>query len=52
MPAGGYFGRALVVDAGAGTSQMLALPDDLLRAYLGGAGLGTWLHAPPGAAAA
>src|SRR6516164_2547020 len=50
MPAGGYFGRALVVDAGAGTSQTLELPDDLLRAYIGGAGLGAWLlHrlAPP-----
>jgi len=43
MPAGGYFGRALVVDAGAGTSQTLELPDDLLRAYVGGAGLGAWL---------
>ena len=43
MPAGGYFGRALVVDAGAGTSQTLELPDDLLRAYIGGAGLGAWL---------
>ena len=43
MPSGGYFGRALVVDAGAGTSQTLELPDDLLRAYIGGAGLGAWL---------
>src|SRR6516162_8565460 len=43
MPAGGYFGRALVVDVGAGTSQILELPDDLLRAYIGGAGLGAWL---------
>ena len=51
MPAGGYFGRALVVDAGAGTSQTLELPDDLLRAYIGGAGLGAWLMhrlGPPG----
>jgi len=43
MPAGGYFGRALVVDAGAGTSQVLELADDLLRAYIGGAGLGAAL---------
>src|SRR6516164_3324268 len=43
MPAGGYFGRALVVDVGAGTSQVLELPDHLLRAYIGGAGLGAWL---------
>src|ERR1700749_5066493 len=43
MPAGGYFGRALVVDAGAGTSPTLELPDARLRAYTGGAGLGAWL---------
>jgi aldehyde:ferredoxin oxidoreductase len=43
MAAGGYFGRALVVDATAGASEMLTLPDELLRAYIGGAGLGTWL---------
>ena len=52
MTAGGYFGRALVVDASAGTSRTLPLPDELLRAYLGGAGLGAWLMhrlAPPGA---
>jgi aldehyde:ferredoxin oxidoreductase len=39
----GYFGRALVVDAGDGTADELALPEHVLRAYLGGAGLGTWL---------
>ena len=52
MPAGGYFGRALVVDVGPGTSQTLELPDDVLRAYIGGAGLGAWLMhrlSPPGA---
>src|SRR5438132_7606407 len=52
MAAGGYFGRALVVDASAGTAYTLPLPDELLRAYLGGAGLGAWLMhrlAPPGA---
>src|SRR6266516_8055709 len=51
MAAGGYFGRALVVDAGAGTAHTLPLPDELLRAYIGGAGLGTWLMhrlGPPG----
>ena len=51
ITAGGYSGRALVVDVGAGTSELLPLPDGLLRAYLGGAGLGTWLlHrlGPPG----
>ena len=53
MPAGGYFGRALVVDVGDrdAASAPLPLGDDVLRAYLGGVGLGTWLlHrlAPPG----
>jgi aldehyde:ferredoxin oxidoreductase len=43
MTAGGYFGRALVVDASTGTSEVLPLPDELLRAYIGGAGLGAWL---------
>jgi aldehyde:ferredoxin oxidoreductase len=52
MAAGGYFGQALVVDASAGTAYTLLLPDELLRAYIGGAGLGAWLMhrlAPPGA---
>jgi aldehyde:ferredoxin oxidoreductase len=52
MTAGGYFGQALVVDAGTATAFPLPLPDDLLRAYIGGAGLGAWLMhhlAPPGA---
>ena len=50
MPPGGYFGQALVADATDGTSEVLPLPDDILRAYIGGAGLGAWLlHrlAPP-----
>jgi aldehyde:ferredoxin oxidoreductase len=50
VPAGGYFGQALVVDAGTGVATALPLPDELLRAYIGGAGLGTWLMhrlAPP-----
>src|SRR5918999_5474412 len=42
MPPGGYFGRALVVDLD-GTAEPLALPDELLRATIGGAGLGTYL---------
>jgi aldehyde:ferredoxin oxidoreductase len=52
MPPGGYFGQALVVDATAGTAQTLSLPEEILRAYIGGAGLGVWLlHrlGPPGA---
>ena len=43
MPAGGYFGRALVVDVTDGTSTTLPLPEEVLRAYVGGAGLGAWL---------
>src|SRR5215831_15440397 len=52
MAPGGYFGQALVVDAGTASASTLPLPDELLRAYLGGAGLGAWLMhrlAPPGA---
>jgi aldehyde:ferredoxin oxidoreductase len=51
MTAGGYFGRALVADASTGSADVLPLPDAVLRAYLGGAGLGAWLMhalAPPG----
>ncbi|MGQ0464710.1 MAG: aldehyde ferredoxin oxidoreductase family protein [Sporichthyaceae bacterium] len=53
MTAGGYFGRALVVNV-VGTEAAgaaLPLPEQVLRQYLGGVGLGTWLlHelAPPG----
>jgi aldehyde:ferredoxin oxidoreductase len=53
MAPGGYFGRALVVDVGgtAATGRGLDLDERVLRAYLGGVGLGTWLlHrlTPPG----
>src|SRR6476646_96746 len=49
---GGYFGQALVVDVDgdSATAAPLELEEDVLRAYLGGVGLGTWLlHrlAPP-----
>ncbi|PSK97735.1 aldehyde:ferredoxin oxidoreductase [Murinocardiopsis flavida] len=40
---GGYCGQALVVDVTDGSSTVLPLPDHVLRGYLGGAGLGTWL---------
>jgi aldehyde:ferredoxin oxidoreductase len=43
VPAGGYFGRVLVVDVTSGTSEQRPLPDSVLRGYIGGAGLGTWL---------
>jgi aldehyde:ferredoxin oxidoreductase len=53
MAPGGFFGRALVVDVDGGlaTGAPLELDDKVLRAYLGGVGLGTWLvHrlGPPG----
>ena len=50
VAAGGYFGKALVVDVGTATGEALPLDDAVLRSYLGGVGLGTWLlHAlsPP-----
>jgi aldehyde:ferredoxin oxidoreductase len=42
---GGYFGRASVVDVDgtAATRRGLDLDERVLRAYLGGVGLGTWL---------
>ncbi len=52
MPPGGYFGRVLVADATSGTSHHRPLPESVLRGYVGGAGLGTWLLcrlAAPGA---
>jgi aldehyde:ferredoxin oxidoreductase len=51
VAAAGYFGRALIADVSDGSASALPLPDELLRAYLGGAGLGAWLMhrlAPPG----
>jgi aldehyde:ferredoxin oxidoreductase len=41
--AGGYFGRALVVDLADAGAETLPLRDEVLRAYIGGAGLGAWL---------
>src|SRR5919204_6625296 len=40
---GGYFGRALVVDLESGAAEAMPLPEPVLRAYIGGAGLGAWL---------
>src|SRR6187200_3558548 len=51
MEPGGYFGRALVVDVADASADTLPLSEDVLRSYLGGAGLGAWLMyrlAPPG----
>ncbi|MGH3549210.1 MAG: aldehyde ferredoxin oxidoreductase family protein [Pseudonocardiaceae bacterium] len=49
-PPGGYAGKALIVDVTGSDATVLALDDAVLRAYLGGVGLGAWLlHrlAPP-----
>ena len=45
MAAGGYFGQALTVDVarGSATGTTWPLDEAVLRAYLGGVGLGTWL---------
>jgi aldehyde:ferredoxin oxidoreductase len=48
---GGYFGRALIVDVGTARAEELELPEEVLRRYIGGAGLGAWLMhrlCPPG----
>ncbi|HEY0451107.1 aldehyde ferredoxin oxidoreductase family protein [Actinophytocola sp.] len=52
MAAGGFFGRALIVDVGGrdATGTPFELEERVLRSYLGGVGLGTWLMhrlAPP-----
>jgi len=47
----GYHGRYLRIDAGRGLAEFVPLPEDVLRHYLGGVGLGTWLlhrEAPAG----
>jgi aldehyde:ferredoxin oxidoreductase len=51
MPPGGYFGKALLVDLSTGSGQTTTIEEPILRSYIGGAGLGTWLmheHCPPG----
>ena len=48
----GYHGSVLVVDASTGTSRLDPLPDDVLKAFIGGIGLGTYLlytYCPAGA---
>jgi aldehyde:ferredoxin oxidoreductase len=42
-PLGGYFGRALIIDVASGENAVKTLDESVLRAYIGGAGLGTWL---------
>ncbi|HWE09974.1 MAG TPA: aldehyde ferredoxin oxidoreductase family protein [Solirubrobacteraceae bacterium] len=42
-PPGGYFGRALIVDLDHGTGHAEPVEEPVLRSFIGGAGLGTWL---------
>ncbi len=49
MP-GGYHGRYLRIDVTTGRSRWIDLPEPVLRRFLGGVGLGTWLllrESPP-----
>ena len=43
MPPGGYFGKALLVDLDKGSGTAEPIDEPVLRSYIGGAGLGTWL---------
>jgi aldehyde:ferredoxin oxidoreductase len=43
MPPGGYFGKALLVDLSTGSGRSEPIEEPVLRSYIGGAGLGTWL---------
>jgi aldehyde:ferredoxin oxidoreductase len=45
VTAGGYFGRALLVEVSGGTAsgRSVEIDERVLRAYIGGVGLGTWL---------
>src|SRR3954469_2028193 len=48
----GYHGRALHVDLSTGTWRDVEIPEEALRAFVGGIGLGTYLlhrECPPGA---
>jgi aldehyde:ferredoxin oxidoreductase len=43
MPPGGYFGKVLFVDLSTGSAETERIEEPVLRSYIGGAGLGTWL---------
>jgi aldehyde:ferredoxin oxidoreductase len=48
---GGYHGRYLRIDVTDGSARWVPLPEAVLRRFVGGVGLGTWLlhrEAPPG----
>ena len=51
MTRGGFHGWYLRFDLSAGTGARVPIPEDVLRRYLGGVGLGAWLlhrESPPG----
>ncbi len=51
MLRGGYHGAALFVDLASGRAERVPLAEEVLRRFVGGVGLGTWLLAkadPPG----
>ncbi len=43
MPPGGYFGKVLLVDLSTASGTAVPIEEPVLRAYIGGAGLGAWL---------
>ncbi len=43
MPPGGYFAKVLLVDLSTGSAKTERIEEPVLRSYIGGAGLGTWL---------
>jgi aldehyde:ferredoxin oxidoreductase len=43
MPPGGYFGKALLVDLSTGSGRAAPIEEPVLRSYVGGTGLGSWL---------
>jgi aldehyde:ferredoxin oxidoreductase len=50
-PPPGYHGRCLKIDLTTGTSECIDLPVEVLKQFIGGTGLGTWLlleHCPDG----
>ena len=48
-PPAGYHGAYLKVDVSSGTGERVELPEEVLRQFLGGTGLGTWLMLSLGA---
>jgi aldehyde:ferredoxin oxidoreductase len=43
MTPGGYHGRYLRVDLTSGSSRLIPLAESILRRFIGGSGLGTWI---------